>query len=505
MSTSKKEVFLRSKKTLECKLAKAVEKNKKLVEELSELRAERRKLRKDTKRITASRDKWKDEAVKYRRSYKALTSKVLLNNSGEIEQEKPKRHHYTRWLITLVVVLRIYCNCSYGSIEKALLILRSDYGLGLNENLANPCKNTMQNWVSKIGFYYLQQTDNEFFKQELCLIIDESVRVGTEKLLMVLACPLNKIRNDDLRKEDVRVVGVRGSNTWKGNEIAEFVSQIMSEKGLKVGYILSDEGNNLVKASKLLDLPHLPDISHLIATCLKKTFKDKEEFKLFSTAVNKCQAKLAMGEYCFLRPPKQRAKARFLNQERVVNWAITIFEKWDEIELVAQQKLALIQPHKAMIDTLKYCIDFGKSISKTLKNNGLSSGLIKKLILKINKEIHTKNEQIMESTFLNYIKLYLEQYQKFINREAFKGKVIHTCSDIIERLFGIYKAKVSDNYFVTTTTIGLELPLMCLSRKRLSQMVQPALEAITMTNLRDWLGKQRADNQSTKRAKFLKK
>jgi len=46
---------------------------------------------------------------------------------------------------------------------------------------------------------------------------------------------------------------------------------------------------------------------------------------------------------------------------------------------------------------------------------------------------------------------------------------------------------------------------MCLSRKRLSQMVQPALEAITMTNLQDWLGKQRSDNQSSKRAKFLKK
>ena len=69
---------------------------------------------------------------------------------------------------------------------------------------------------------------------------------------------------------------------------------------------MSDEGNNLVNAAKLLELPHLADISHLVATCLKKTFEDRADYKAFSTAVNKCQAKLARGKYCYLRPLKQR-------------------------------------------------------------------------------------------------------------------------------------------------------------------------------------------------------
>lgn len=140
-----------------------------------------------------------------------------------------------------------------------------------------------------------------------------------------------------------------------------------------------------------------------------------------------------------------------------------------------------------------------------LKNKGLNSNRIKKLIKKTEEQINKKEVNSIEKTFLNFLKSYLERYQNFINSEAFQGKNIYACSDIIERLFGIYKAKVSDNYFVTTTTIGLELPLMCLPRKKLSQIIKPALEAIKMTSLQDWLGKQRSDNQSNMRAEFLKK
>ena len=65
--------------------------------------------------------------------------------------------------------------------------------------------------VSKVGFYYLQKTDNEQFSSELCLIIDESIRVGTEKLLLILACPMDKVDSGNISSEDVRVVGLEGS------------------------------------------------------------------------------------------------------------------------------------------------------------------------------------------------------------------------------------------------------------------------------------------------------
>ena len=82
---------------------------------------------------------------------------------------------------------------------------------------------------------------------------------------------------------------------------------------------------------------------------------------------------------------------------------------------------------------------------------------------------------------------------------------MHVCSDVIERLFGCYKAKLSDNYFVTTTAIALELPLMCLSREALTDNIQIALESITISNLKQWRHSQNTYNQTSMRAKFFKK
>ena len=79
----------------------------------------------------------------------------------------------------MVVFFRVYCNCSYGSIKKLLLVLQLDF-VRCGEQLLLPCKQTLQNWVSKVGYYYLNQADNEWFKEDLCMIMDESVRLGNE-------------------------------------------------------------------------------------------------------------------------------------------------------------------------------------------------------------------------------------------------------------------------------------------------------------------------------------
>ena len=89
-------------------------------------------------------------------------------------------------------------------------------------------------------------------------------------------------------------------------------------------------------------------------------------------------------------------------------------------------------------------------------------------------------KESIKSTFLNYLKSYLKQYQVFINAEVFKERNIYTCSDIIESLFGVYKDKVSNNYFVNNTTIGLELPLLCLPKKKLAQIIQPTPKVLVL-------------------------
>jgi len=256
MSQSKKGVSLSAYKALELKVQK-------LQKSQSEIRKECRALRRSLKSTKASRDNWKTKAVSRQKAYKSLERRFL---SPQVEL-MPKRHRYPTWLIRLVIILRIYCHCSYGSIKKIVEVLQSDY-LTRTVKAKTPCEKTLQNWVSKVGYYNLKSTDNKRFGKEVGLIIDESVRVGSQKLFLALLIPFEKHSSKILSFEDIQVFHLQGSESWTGDKIANVLKVHLEEYGLDLKYVLSDEGNNLKRGVKLLETTHIFDVSHAVATCL---------------------------------------------------------------------------------------------------------------------------------------------------------------------------------------------------------------------------------------------
>jgi hypothetical protein len=278
--------------------------------------------------------------------------------------------------------------------------------------------------------------------------------------------------------------------------------------------VVSDQGNNLKRAIKLLGVPHIPDISHAVATCLKKTFKELQAYKDFSASVSLIKAKLGLCEYSFLRPPKQRTKSRFMNQEKIVNWAQIILKRWDRIPSTAQEKLVPIKAHQEVITELESCILMAKKVAEPLKTKGLNLKTINQAIKYVEqqnlenlKKVNENGEQKYKNmtTFIHLLMTYLERYKVIVIQNEWQNQPIHICSDVIERLFGCYKAKLSDNFFVTASSIALEIPLMCLQRKDIENNIQVALESVSMTNLIKWRKEQNPHNQTTMRAKFFKR
>lgn len=502
MRKSKKEVSLSAYLALELKY-------KELRETTKELRAECRNLRKKIKALKESRANWKDKAVEKNTALRDLERRFLRYQKAL----HPKGHHYPTWLVTLVVILRVYCHSSYGSIQKIVKVLQTDYFRGV-QSLRVPCEKTLQNWVSKVGYFYLKNIDTERFGKEVALILDESIRVSSQKLFLALLIPLRKQGLENLSFEDVEVFHLEGAESWTGDKIADRIRRELSKRGLSLKYVVSDEGNNLKRAIKLLEVPHIPDISHAVATCLKKTFKELEDYKDFSASVNLIKAKLGLCEYSFLRPPKQRTKSRFLNQEKIVNWAEIILERWDKIPSAAQEKLAPIKAHQEVVAELKSCILMAKKVAEPLKTEGLNLKTINEAIkytrrqklenlenINENGEVRYKNITI----FIDQLMEYLERYKGILIQNEWQEQPIHICSDVIERLFGCYKAKLSDNFFVTASSIALEIPLMCLKREDIEKNIQVALESVSITNLTQWRKEQNPHNQTTMRAKFFKK
>ncbi len=192
--------------------------------------------------------------------------------------EKAKGHQYELWKVDLCVKLRLLGGCSYRCICRILLILDMSFQLSCEEY---PCANTIQNWVSKVGLYLLKYADTELDDKKVCLIIDESIRLGNEKLLLILACRADKAKQGALSYQDVEVCYMRGSDSWTGEKIQKEIDKLIKNKAYDLDYIVSDQASKMTKAARLLAVPHLPDLSHAIGTCLRRTFEKEEDYKLF--------------------------------------------------------------------------------------------------------------------------------------------------------------------------------------------------------------------------------
>ena len=469
--------------TTKAKLAKVVALNKERGDLINSLR---RKVR----NLEASRAKWREKCKARRLEIKGLNEKIK-------RLGKAKWHHYTMFVVNLVVLLRLKCNCSYGSIVKILPLLNSYFHLGLKKL---PCANTMQNWVAKIGLYSLEKGVKEQGDKKVSIIIDESIRLGQEKLLLVLICPFIKIGKKALTFLDVQVMYMKGSKSWKGIEIAKEIKEKLLAKGLKVVNILSDEGSNLKNAAKELKLPHLPDIGHALATCLKQTFEKEESYVLFIKLVGSYLSKGVNQDLSYLCPPKLGKKARFMNQSRVINWAEIMIINWGKLNETEKAFFAQLVDHKEMIEILDTCMAIAKIIAISLKKEGLSIKTLNSITRKLKK--YQKEEGLVK-VFLTKVEGYLEGYKDFLNKHA-PDSCIHVSSDIIESIFGVYKNKANNYALTGLTKLNLELPLYCMEQKEITQITQQALEGVSMTYLGKWINEYSSDNQLVRRLKFRK-
>lgn len=458
---------------------------------VSGLRAEIRQQKRRIKGLEESR-----AGVRKKLQCKQLVIKGLkrrLNRAG-----KAKWHHYSTWIVVLSVLLRVKCNCSYENVSKIIGLLNRHFALGQKRI---PCANTIQNWVSKVGLFVLRSAPQRLCQQPISLIIDESIRLGKEKLLLVLACPWHKAKAGFLRFTDVEVLYMQGANSWRGKAIAKQIRNKLLNRGFKVMNVLSDEGNNLKNATKLLELPHLPDIGHALAVCLKQTF-EKEAAYVSLTKLIALYSKKGVNQYLsYLLPPKLGKKARFMNQQRWVDWAKQLLRKWRYLGRAEKVFFSQLREHRKMIKILDTCMRIAKAIAVPLKEKGLSNETL--IEIRTFLSVHSSKNKYVK-TFLTKIEGYLNQYETFLEKFP-DNNCIQVSSDIIESLFGKYKYRANNYSLTGLTKLNLEIPLYCKEEKDIIVLTESALEEVSLNNLYKWVKEHSPDNQLIRKLNFRKK
>jgi hypothetical protein len=274
------------------------------------------------------------------------------------------------------------------------------------------------------------------------IFVDESISFGSEKILLILGVRVENIEwGRSLRHEDMEVLYVGVSQEWKAEHIEAELSKIAQYHTIE--YIVSDEGNNLRKAYKLLYYKHIEDCTHIFANALKRIYGKDELFDQFRKLIGSLRQSWNLSKTkSQYMPPSMRGKMRFANIFPCVNWAEQMLQNWDNLEAEAQTKLVFLQEQKEFIETLIQIAQIFKMVCSKLKNKGFNLTQKQEILEKLEKleGIDAKKNTVI---FIENCKDYLENMTE--KSKQLEIEQLLCSSDIIESYFGKFKNKMNRN------------------------------------------------------------
>jgi len=392
-------------------------------------RLENERLKRRLEEVLSSRERWK---LKYKSTKAELFAlEQERKSSQELKVDKPKYHSYTTPVILLVLMLRQQGLCSLRCCSRMLLV----FNLSLGLELSTPCANTIRNWEAKHGLYRLSARPPKGSKW--MIIIDESIGIGKQKLLLILGINLDAYefgKAPDLK--DAKVLDVSISASWKWEKMHNRIA-LLKQRGFDIKYGVSDGGASVVKSLAESAIHRVADCTHVFGNLLKKRYSKSEAFLSYCRFCKQLKRQVLMGKNTAIMPPTQRTKGKYLNIFPLVEWGekmLSLLSSQQHLLTAVQiEKLTPLFNHESLIKEMSELCKTLKKLSAVLKNDGLSTAsrsVCQDIISQ--PEIATEVRQGV----LNYL------MDNCISID--KCKRLICSSDIIESTFGKYKRSLSN-------------------------------------------------------------
>ena len=345
-----------------------------------------------------------------------------------------------------------------------------------------PSHQTIENWIELCGLN-INRTACSNIKGDYALIFDESITIGSQKLLLILGVPAEHL-NHPLKHGEAQALGLYVSGYWKAEEVAKKINEIIDTVGYAPKYVVSDEGHNLVKATRLEELPHHKDIGHALGNMLKHTFEKDDEFVALTKEMGKKRLSYHLTDKAYLLQPNMRSICRFMNCFEWVEWAYRINHSTTLTE-EEREAFSFVKDHSALVDELYDIMNTYRYVEREIKQHGLSYKTTKDCIDFILHGLVFGDQSRRKIVLGTKMCLYLLDEAKLLP----DNKTAHQLSsDIIESKFGYYKGRKSPNNNNGVTSLSLLIPAhtkMCKENEDEYDYKQ-ALESVTIRELRDW-------------------
>ena len=428
-------------------------------------------LEKRIKEVIVGRENWKQKYQALKLENARLQKE--LKSSFKEEKTKIKHHAYSAEEISFFLNLRTIGGCSLRGCLRVMQVLYLVLGL----NMKRPSPSTIRLWEIKLGYAKIQ-AKCEDTTSDWVLIFDESVNIGSEKMLLLIGVNLGEYKFDaPLDIQNVDVLGIWINSSWKGVQIKPVIDSAI-ERNYNFKYCCSDNANNLRSALKMSDIIHIEDCGHSLGRVLERKYKKDSIYKKFSAQKTLFMKQNVLGKYAIFLPPKQRSKGRFMNLWSTCKWGmrmVYLAENWKKEGLTMDQfkKIKWILNYKEFIEILHKEQSIINGVNKLLKHNGLSELIQQKC------EDLMKSSDVSES-FKDEIRAYLKRNLSKLSEE----KSIICSSDIIESIFGKLKNKLAQN-----SSSGLtegSLSIANYGNQVTPEEVKKAMEEVTIVDIDNW-------------------
>lgn len=349
----------------------------------------------------------------------------------------------------LCVLIYVRTGCGLRTIVAILHIFEDVLGSSFGKA---PSYTTVRNWVLKLGLS-VYTDDVPMNMKKFAVIVDESIMINKEKLLLVLG--FNPGQTKPLQHKDMVVLGMKVGASFNRTAVKNEIERISESIGATPEYGISDGAHNLVGGFKDAGIGHHLDISHTLGNCMKHVYGKDVGFEKLVSTLGQIRLKYHLTDKAWLLPPNMRSTARFMNLQGWVEWASKMLACYKSLDDDMKEAYAFLLPYRELLEELSVCVDTIRYVEKTCKNEGLGKrtcALCKDYIIR----------HVIGNANGRRARLGMEMIGYFERqRELLKNdKDVHLISsDIIESDFGIYKAKKSPNNLYGVTSLVLMLPL----------------------------------------------
>ena len=227
----------------------------------------------------------------------------------------PKNHSYSTIIIQLLLTITLKGSVKFRSLEKDNKI-REEL---LKTTKQAPSHVTIRNWTLKMGHYELTRQKEK--ADDWIILLDHSIQFGCEKIFVVLGIrEINFLKlNRPLQYTDLTTLLIVNKSSWNKESVAKELKKLEAIIGT-IKYAVGDYGSDLRSGLELIKIPHIHDLSHLMALITEKLYTSDSRFTEFKTKMSMTRSKFVQTDISAVTPPKGRKKSEYQSFDKIIKW-----------------------------------------------------------------------------------------------------------------------------------------------------------------------------------------